>query len=410
MSGVTSIDAGAEGSVISAALASDSFRAELLSEPEDYFTNRRFLVLRQAIERLDRRGDVVDPLSLAREAEELGLKDAEKVVWSLPQANPKYLTLLARSRLKRKVAEIGKRLLSSTDDPEKALAESVESALAALSRTTVTPITAGQAGQEAIETLGSGPPNLVKTGIPQLDTVLRFLGPGDVLTIGARPGAGKSALATQIAATMATAGSGVAFNTLEMSSRAVAYRLISQLAQIDHERLQDGKPTAQERAQIPGALEALGNMPLFIIDRPGLTPADVRAAAIRTRQNVPIEAIIVDYLQLLRLPPHLQESDDYHRLTYLSGEMTKIAKDLGVLVISLSQLRRPPDGLADRRPGIADLKGSGAIEQDSTAIVLLHRKGNQTETEMIVDKNRPGKTGVLKALWSGRTVTFKPIS
>jgi replicative DNA helicase len=397
----TRIDHAAEGGTLAAAIADEGFRTALLAEPEDLFGDRAHLAIRRAIASLVERGEEVDPVTVAREAAMLGLESADKAVWSLPKATTRHLGLLVRARLERKAAEAA-RILTSGGDPEERIARAADHLTAALAGSSVTVSQAAEAAAEALRETVSGPPRAVRTGIPALDGALRFLGPGEVLTVGARPGVGKSAFALQLALETARAGHGVALFTLEMRASALARRLIARMSGVGHEALLDG---SYDEARVAAALDELRRLPLAIIDRPGLTTSQLRAAALKAKAHLGLKVVVVDYLQLLRLPAHLSSPREYERVTELSAFTRDVARTLGVTVVSLSQLNRGSEERADRRPEPSDLRGSGAIEQDSDAVLLIHR--TKAGAELILAKNRSGPTGTVKVRWEPATMSFE---
>lgn len=407
---VTNFDQAAEGATLAAMVADDAFRVEVLCEPEDLFGNAQHLALRRAIGALADRGDTIDALTVAREAQVLGLDRAADIVRGLPPASGKYLTVLANARLHRKAQEIGRMLLASGPSPEQDLGQAAEMAVAALAGAQQKIVSAGDAGIEAFRRAKAGAPRIVRTGIPDLDESLQLVGPGDLMILGARPSVGKTAAAVQIARHTAAAGTGVLFCSLEMSPEAISLRLVAQEAKVSFVGLAANQLEVSGWEKAGKALETISHLPLSIADAGGSTPAQIRAAATKfkaklTRVGMPLGMIVVDYLQIV-MPPRPDRNRD-REIAAISGALKTMAKALGVVVVGLSQLNRSLEGRQDKRPALSDLRESGAIEQDADTVILLHRpQKREAAAELIVAKQRNGPTGTTRTVWDGPTMAF----
>ena len=407
---VTNFDQAAEGATLAAMIADDAFRVEVLCEPEDLFGNAQHLALRRAIGALADRGDTIDALTVAREAQVLGLDRAADIVRGLPPASGKYLTVLANARLHRKAQEIGRMLLASGPSPEQDLGQAAEMAVAALAGAQQKIVSAGDAGIEAFRRAKAGAPRIVRTGIPDLDESLQLVGPGDLVILGARPSVGKTAAAVQIARHTAAAGNGVLFCSLEMSPEAISLRLVAQEAKVSFVGLAANQLEVSGWEKAGKALETISHLPLSIADAGGSTPAQLRAAATKfkaklVRVGMPLGMIVVDYLQIVT-PPRPDRNRD-REIAAISGALKTMAKALGVVVVGLSQLNRSLEGRQDKRPALSDLRESGAIEQDADTVILLHRpQKREGVAELIVAKQRNGPTGTTRTAWDGPTMAF----
>ena len=208
-------------------------------------------------------------------------------------------------------------------------------------------------------------------GLPALDRHIQPLGSGQMVVIAARPNVGKSAFLMELLLGLSKdSPDPVMFTTIEMSEHDVVKRLAYRAGGLD--QFTDGYN-------------------LFIDDEPRATTASVRARAARLRlQHGRLRAIAVDYLQLLRDPGE----PEHVRVGRISGESKAIAREFGCPVIMLSQLNRQSETREDRRPKLADLRDSGAIEQDADIVFGLYRpKLNSTEMELLNLKNRHGPAG-----------------
>lgn len=409
---VTGFDRAAEGATLAEMIADDGFRAEALCEPEDLFGDAGYLTLRRAIGDLVERGDEVDTVTVAHRAQTLGLHEAENLVRGLPAASGKYLSVLAQARLRRKAVEIGRMLLGSQSDPERGLGSAAEMAISALSGNVQKVVSAGDAGVEAFRAVQAGAPEIVRTGVPTLDYTLRLVGPGDFVVVGARPSVGKTAYGVQIGRVTAATGIGVLFCTLEMDPRVISLRCIAQEANLPFVAIAANELDAAGWSQAKKGLERVSKLPLAIADSSGATPANLRAAAMRTsaqmeRNGIRLGMILVDYLQLIT--PARPERQRDREIAQISGALKALARSLNVVVVGLSQLNRALESRQDKRPTLADLRESGAIEQDADTVMLLHRPTKQSSTaEIIVAKQRNGPTGTVRAVWDGPVMAFHP--
>lgn len=218
----------------------------------------------------------------------------------------------------------------------------------------------------------------VETGFPKLDELTSGLQAGDLVIIAGRPGMGKTALALNIAVNASTRrGVRVAIFSLEMSCEQLTQRLLCATADVSMHNLRRGLLGREERNRLLYALGVLSAAKIFIDDSAALNALDMRARARRLKSSPDcgLDLVVVDYLQLMEA--HGQRSRDRNRQQEVS-DMTRalkaMAKELNVPVIVISQLSRAPETRGgDMRPRLADLRESGAIEQDADLVLLLYR-------------------------------------
>jgi replicative DNA helicase len=230
------------------------------------------------------------------------------------------------------------------------------------------------------------------------DAVNRIIGglrPGALYVVGARPSVGKSVIALNLAKGLTAHGS-VAFSSLEMSNNDVQIRAVSADLHIDVGRLIERDLTPGDWAKIRDRRAAWDSVPLFVDDRSGVTITDIKRFARSVNRRQPLAGVVVDYLQLMSQPP----GDKRPRQEFvadLSRQLKIMAMDMQVPVIALSQLNRASEQRQDKMPTIADLRESGAIEQDADVVMLLHREimgANIGDLSVLVAKNRHGATGL----------------
>jgi replicative DNA helicase len=240
----------------------------------------------------------------------------------------------------------------------------------------------------------------VPTGFTDLDRLTAGLQPSDLIIIAGRPSMGKTAFALNIAAHAAMhAGCGVAIFSLEMSKEQLAMRLLCAEAQVDLARVRTGHLTDREFPRLAMAAGRLAEAPIYIDDTPALSVLELRAKARRLKREprARLGLIVVDYLQLMRSAEGKDSREQ--EISEISRSLKALAKELDVPVIALSQLNRQVENRNPPKPRLADLRESGAIEQDADVIAFIYRDEVYNEdsdkkniAEIIVAKQRNGPT------------------
>ena len=217
---------------------------------------------------------------------------------------------------------------------------------------------------------------------------------GSLYTIGARPGKGKTSIGLQCAMTLSRSGA-VAFSSLEMGRAEIHKRIISIGASIPMESTMNNALTSTEWERLARFKEEI-RPNIAIDDRAEVSIHDIRSFARSVHRVMPLKGVIVDYLQLMSS----RDNRPRHELVAeMSRQLKILARDLEVPVIALSQLNRNSEMRSDKKPSLADLRESGAIEQDSDVVILLH----QEEELILLDiaKNRQGPPALVKLRWEG---------
>lgn len=239
----------------------------------------------------------------------------------------------------------------------------------------------------------------IKTPWPALNDRLNGgLQRGRLYTIGARPGVGKSVAALQIASNAAFWGFPAAFFTLEMSSDEVTSRLVSSGAGVDFSKIMRKKLDLQDREKVDNYIKLNGNMPLQVVDRATITTEQIVA---HCRSVGDLGVVVVDYLQLIKASDSKLSREQ--QVAHMSRSLKIAARELNVAMVACSQLNRGmlKDG-KPRAPTIADLRESGAVEQDSDVVLLLHSDEDDPGIiQMIIGKNRNGRMGDLALNFEG---------
>lgn len=253
----------------------------------------------------------------------------------------------------------------------------------------------------------------LSTGYEDLDAILRGLRPSDLIVIAARPAMGKTALALQIADHAASRSKKcVAFFSMEMSAMQLGFRLVSLHTRLPGPDIQRGNISDEGWPKLTQAAGHMVETPLLIDDTGALSPADLRARARRmAREHGGLALIVIDYLQLMQVPGNKENRAT--EVSEISRSLKALAKELDVPVIALSQLNRSLESRSDKRPVMADLRESGAIEQDADAIVFIYRdeyyhpdSSDKGIAEIIVSKHRHGPTGMVKLAFNGACTRF----
>ncbi|MCQ8878945.1 replicative DNA helicase [Pseudoalteromonas shioyasakiensis] len=254
----------------------------------------------------------------------------------------------------------------------------------------------------------------VSTGYADLDKMTAGMQPSDLIIVAARPSMGKTTFAMNLAEHAAmTQDKPVLIYSLEMPSEQIMMRMLASLGRINQTKVRTGQLDDEDWARLSstmGLLMEKGKM--YVDDASGLTPTDVRSRARRiARDHGGISMIMVDYLQLMRVPS-LSDNRTLE-IAEISRSLKALAKELQCPVIALSQLNRTLEQRADKRPINSDLRESGSIEQDADLIMFIYRDEvyNEDSTEkgiaeIIIGKQRNGPIGKVRLTFQGQFSRF----
>ena len=263
----------------------------------------------------------------------------------------------------------------------------------------------------------------VPSGFAEMDDVLNGFQKGELLILAARPSMGKTALALNVMEQMALAGHPTAMFSLEMSKQQLVQRMVCARGRIDSQRLRRNTLREDDYARLMTACGDLSEAPVYIDDTPGLTLLQLRSKGRRLKDRFGIEAIIIDYLQLMSAGGRVESRQ--MEVSEISRGIKAMARELEVPVLCLSQLNRAAEQREGHRPRMSDLRESGAIEQDADVILMLHREEyyhkddhewaeqNPDKTgvaEVIVTKQRNGPTGTINLGWHSSSTRFQDLS
>lgn len=417
----------AESSALGAVLLADAWMDSLVGElgiVETNFYRQAHRLIWRSMLALYTAGEPIDTLTVAARLDSTGdlvecggAEYVETLVERIPSlANTRQYAQIVKDTAKERALLRAAQIIQETAHGEGAIDDRLDSAQSmiaeiAADETSRGLIPLGDAMHDElrrIEDAGNRTETLtgVTSGLVDLDEITHGFQSGKVIVIGARPSMGKSALAATIARAAALAGHPVALFTMEMDQSEVSQRLLAQQSRLPGERLKTGEiePTAWPRLHEAGA--AIESWPILIDDDASQTVTAIRSKVRRqiarraSRGQRPLELVVIDYLQLIRVEdPRAQRT---YQVEEQMRALKRMARDLNIPVIVLSQLSREVERRSPPIPQLADLKDSGAIEQDADVVILIYREDyyrsdseRPGEADLIVAKQRGGKTGTV---------------
>jgi len=258
----------------------------------------------------------------------------------------------------------------------------------------------------------------VPTGYTLLDEMTSGFQPTDLIIVAGRPSMGKTAFALNFAMRAAVnAEVPVAIFSLEMSKEQLMTRMLCAWAKVNLKQVRTGFLKDVDFLRLTDAANALSQAPIYIDDTPSLTTLEVRARSRRLKAEKGLGMVIIDYLQLMRASKRIESREQ--EISDISRSLKALAKELNVPVIALSQLNRKVEDRTDRRPKLADLRESGAIEQDADLILFLYRDEvyNKKEdnpkkgiAEIIIGKQRNGPVGKVELAYLSEFTAFENLA
>ncbi len=246
----------------------------------------------------------------------------------------------------------------------------------------------------------------VPSGFRDLDSKLAGFQASNLIIFAARPGQGKTSFVLNVAQHVAvTLNMPVGVFSLEMSQEELVDRLLVGQADIDSWKLKTGKLDDKDLDKLSHAMGQLNEAPIFIDDTAGLSLAEIRTKARRLQMEHGLKMLIIDYLQLIHgrnLENRVQEVSE------ISQGLKNLARELRIPIIACSQLSRAVESRGSRRPQLADLRESGAIEQDADVVMFIYREDPENISDVTLDiqKHRNGPTGEIKLFFMGERTKF----
>jgi len=261
----------------------------------------------------------------------------------------------------------------------------------------------------------------VPAGFTELDNITGGFQKSDLIIVAGRPSQGKTALVLSLARNASVIHNvPIGFFSLEMSTQQLVMRLICAEARVDAHSVRTGRLPEDEWRKLSTSVGRLYKAKIFIDDTPALGVLELRAKARRLKAEHNVGMVVVDYLQLMQGPRNAQSREQ--EISSISRSLKALAKELNIPVVALSQLNRAVEARGDKRPVLADLRESGAIEQDADVVVFVHRpemfgiekdeNGNSTEgtAELIIGKQRNGPTGSARMAFIKQYARFENLT
>ncbi len=263
----------------------------------------------------------------------------------------------------------------------------------------------------------------LSTGFEELNYQLAGLQKGEMIIVAGRPSMGKTSFALNVAEHLgADEDVPVAIFSLEMGKHQLVERFLCSRSEIDSQLVRKGMLSTEQMAKLTEEAGKLYEKPIFIDDSPGLTPLMIRAKCRRLKSQHDIQAVFIDYMQLMSLGGRVESRQQ--EISTISRYLKALARELDVPVVVLSQLNRGAEGREGHRPRMSDLRESGSIEQDADVVMLLHRESyyhrgesdwedanpdKLNTAEIIVAKQRNGPTGTVNLFFNGKLTRFEPL-
>jgi len=395
-----------------------------LLRPEDFYRGAHQRIY-EAVLALFERGQSIDLITLSDELRTRGTLElcgggayVSRLTSAVPtSANVEYYARIVQAgSIRRSLARVSQEIISRAHDESSEIGVILEDAERLIfeisdKNQTGTYFSAKEIVKQTFEAIERHALSKTEyTGIPSgfkdLDQLTMGFQSSEFIVIGARPSVGKTALALTMAANMAIRQKiPVGFFSLEMSAMAIMQRLLSMEARLDSQRMRTGMLSPADFSRITEACGRLYEAPLYISDSPDLKLLDLRAQARRMKSKQDVKIIFVDYITLIGsenrdLPRHEQIAE-------ISRSLKALARELGLPVIALSQVRRETEG---KRPSLADLRESGSIEQDADVVIFIHTEDLKAEVrEISVAKQRNGPVGDIQLSFLSRYTKFEPL-
>lgn len=425
----------AERAVVGAMMSDNACIDQVTLSPEDFYGTANRLIYRAILD-ISKNGKVADLVTVCEHLLSAGdirpaggnayvAETVDSVI--SPSAVGSYAAIVREKSIERRIISEAQRMIEAVYDPSETAKNKLEEAQKA-----IIGLSLNQAGDTlrdvreiakktwaAIEYRHGHLGLLIghSTGIADLDSCISGLINGDLIILAGRPGMGKSAVAGNIAATVAANGIPTLIFSLEMPAESVMTRIVARYSSINSRNLRSGRIADDQWSKAVGVVDDVSKWPLFIDDKPNITPTEIRAKARQMKKEKGLGLLIVDYIQLIQVQGRHDTREQ--AVAEISRTLKAIARELDIPVIGLSQLNRQVDSRPEKRPLLSDLRESGAIEQDADIIIFIYRDEvyNKNEdnpkrgfAEFDVAKHRNGETGHFTVIFDAKTQTVKNLA
>lgn len=412
--------------------------ASAVVQPEDFYERVNRLIF-QAMLDLSDRGDAIDPLTLQDELTKKnqlddigGIAYISQLALSTPTAEhiTYYAQIVHRKSLLRRLISASQKIISNAMDGSDDVTDILDNAESEIMNVSSENNTGGfrvikDIINSTVEDINNIPDdgNMVTglpTGFSELDKMTTGFHDDELIIVAARPGVGKTSFALNVAQFVGLhTDKTVAMFSLEMSGEQLVQRMLASEGLIDSQHLRTGQLDEEEWKKLIVASGSLANTSIYIDDTPGIKMSEIHAKSRRlAKEKGNLGLIVIDYLQLIEGP---KSESRQQEVSAISRQLKKLAKELHVPVIALSQLSRSVEQRQDKRPVLSDIRESGSIEQDADIVSFLYREDyyrdkeddgesdadkevgaedDNGEVEVIIEKNRSGSRGTVKLMFS----------
>lgn len=409
--------------------------ASYVLQPDDFYEHANRIVF-QAMLNISDREEVIDPVTLQDELKKNNQVDdigGIAYVTELSMATPTaahvtyYAKIVKRKAILRNLISTSQRIIQNAIEGSDDVTDILDDAESQIMGVSQDNASGGFKSihdvlNTAMEEINSIPDdgNMV-TGLPsgfsELDKMTTGFHDDELIILAARPGVGKTAFALNVAQFVGLkTDKTVAMFSLEMGAEQLVQRMLASEGLIDSQHLRTGQLTDEEWRKLVVAAGSLDNTSIYIDDTPGIKMSEIRAKARRlAKEKENLGLIVIDYLQLIEGP---RSESRQQEVSAISRQLKKLAKELHIPVIALSQLSRSVEQRQDKRPVLSDIRESGSIEQDADIVAFLYRddyyrderdeddegeveaEEDNGEVEVIIEKNRSGTRGTVKLMFS----------
>lgn len=378
---------------------------------------------------MDRDGQPIDGLTVCQVAKKERLADEKTLRSYLAQlmeitptaANAaEYAEIVARTARRRELKTALEDSLTALNEqePEDTVLTQLDAALAASAQRTESELLAPKEQVDSFltyrERIDEGTTPYIRTGIKALDKLLGGgMVQGGLYILAGRPGMGKSALGIAIAEYVANTAGKVDYFSLEMSREQIMARRLSAIAKVDSKLILMDTLTDSEYKRMIDATRTAAATPLYCTDGRAQTVQRITSIA---RAGRDVKLVVVDHFSLILRPGKRQDADESREIAHA---LKRLAQSIHQPVLCLAQLNRQNEQRSDKRPTLADLRATGAMEEDADGVIFVHRPdyyrtdyvretAQPERTEVILSKNRHGSTGKINLSFWPETNTFNP--
>lgn len=410
--------------------------ASAILQSDDFYIRANRLIFQSMLDLSDR-GDAIDPLTLQddltqkNQLEDIGgISYVSQLALATPTAEnvSYYAKIVHRKALLRRLISASQKIISNAMDDSDDVTDILDDAESEIMNVSSENNTGGfrrigdivKSAMDEIDNIPDDGDMVtgLATGFKELDKMTTGFHDDELIIVAARPGVGKTSFALNVAQYVGLYDDKtVAMFSLEMSGEQLVQRMLASEGLIDSQHLRTGQLDEEEWKKLIVASGSLANTSIYIDDTPGIKMSEIRAKARRlAKEDGNLGLIVIDYLQLIEGP---RSESRQQEVSAISRQLKKLAKELHVPVIALSQLSRSVEQRQDKRPVLSDIRESGSIEQDADIVSFLYRddyyrdetedgedndqveaEDDNGEVEVIIEKNRSGSRGTVKLMFS----------